>query len=134
MSRAYLRGQSDKVVRADILDAVQKTSTWYTNSAPIASEANLSNAVTTAGANEKSDPIEVRWNTVINIFGSVDQACVVSVEQSADNSKWYPTGHNYTASGADNFYIEFIGAARYYRLDYSAIGTTVTATLCSKSG
>jgi len=129
MSRSYIRGHSEKVLAADTLDAIQV----ITNSVPpINSQGNLSSGVTTSGIDEKSSSVDTQHCPHISIFGEVDQACVISVEQSADNTNWYNNGHSYTAVGAEDFFIEFTGGARYYRVSYDVSGTTVTACLSAK--
>ena len=105
------------------------------NSVPVAgAHANASNAVTTAGANENSTAIDCQYVSTVVAFGSVSQACSVKLFQSQDNSNFYDTGASYTASGAGDFNISLPDAgARYYRLQYSASGTTVTATIAGKN-
>lgn len=101
----------------------------------VGSHANTSNAQTTIGTDEKStNSIDCQYVSKIVAFGSVDQACTVTLQQSQDNSNFYSTGLTYVASTAEDFYISLSGAgARYYQLSYSASGTTVTATIAGKN-
>lgn len=102
---------------------------------PVAgTHANASNAQLTAGANEDSTAVDAQYVSKLVAFGVVDQACTISLFCSQDNSNYYDTGVDAVLSGAGDFYISLPDAgARYYKLRYSAAGTTVTASICGKS-
>ena len=95
-------------------------------------QANASDNQITIAPNEPSSSIDCRYVSKISVFGAVDQACTVSVEISQDNVKWYLEGSTHVASGADVFNMNFVCGARYVRLNYSASGTTCTATIAGK--
>lgn len=95
-------------------------------------EGNASDGQLTLVANEPSASVDCRYVSKISTFGSVDQACTISVEISQDNTKWYLEGSSHVATGVDMFNMNFVCGARYVRLNYSASGTTCTATIAGK--
>ena len=96
--------------------------------------ANASNAQTTAAPNEDSTAVDLQYVSKLSAFGNVSQACTVKLFQSQDGTNYYETGMSYTAVGSEDFYMSLPDAgARYYKLQYSASGTTVTATIAGKN-
>lgn len=99
----------------------------------VGSHANASSAQVTAAPDEDStNSIDCQYVSKLVAFGSVDGACTIKLLQSQDDSNYYETGISYTASGAEDFHMSLDGAARYHKLQYSASGTTVTATIAGK--
>jgi hypothetical protein len=96
-------------------------------------QANASNGITTVGIDENSTTVDCQYVRSIVAMGSVDQICTITVFASQDNAKFYDTGTSFTSSGAEDFHISLVNASsRYYRLQYSATSTLVTATICGK--
>lgn len=103
------------------------------SSVPVAGvEANASDAVTTSGSDENSTSVDCQYGSNVSVTGHVSQACVIKVFQSQNNSTWYDSGVSFTAAGDQDFYMFLQSGLRYVRLQYSASGTTVTATIASK--
>ena len=102
--------------------------------ASLGTHGNLSSAITTAGIDEKSTSVDCQYVSKLSIFGHVSQACDIAVEYSQNSSVWYTSAVSmWSAFGAEDFEMSIsVAPARYYRLSYSASGTTVTATLAGK--
>ena len=99
----------------------------------VGTHGNASNNITTAGSDENSNSVDCQFVRSIVAMGSVDQICTITVLASQNNTNFYKTGTTYTSAGSEDFHIYIPNAsARYYMLQYSASGTTVTATICGK--
>jgi hypothetical protein len=97
----------------------------------VGSQGNLSSAVTTAGTDEKSSVVNTIYTPNISVFGNIDNACVITLQASIDNTNFYNTTSSYTSVGAEDFFFSVVSSAQYHRLNYSAATITVTATLCA---
>ena len=97
----------------------------------VGSQGNLSNAITTAGTNEKSSAVNTIYTPNISVFGNSSGSCAITLQTSIDNVNFYNTTYSYTTSGAADFYINAVSSGQYHRLNYSAAGVTITATLCA---
>jgi hypothetical protein len=97
----------------------------------VGSQGNLSNAITTAGTNEKSSAVNTIYTPNISVFGNSSGSCAITLQTSIDNVNFYNTTYSYTTSGAEDFYINAVSSGQYHRLNYSAAGVTITATLCA---
>lgn len=132
--------QSSITVDATALDVRALTNTDVVTSEVsvvpvVGSHANASNFQVTSGPdNVSTNSIDCQYVSKIVAFGSVDQACVIKLMASQDDLNYYETGISYITSGAEDWYLSLSdGAARYYRLSYSASGTTVyAATIAGK--
>jgi hypothetical protein len=98
----------------------------------VGSQGNLSNAITTVGANEKSSVVNTIYCNNITIFGNCSDSCTITLQTSIDNINFYDTSYTDNVPGAGgDFYINANSAGQYHRLNYSASGRTITATLCA---
>lgn len=81
----------------------------------------------TPGVSGKSALFDTQNKPHVLLFGSVDAACTLTVENSNDGSTWFSGMNSYTALGATDFEISFTSAARYVRLNMDTAGVLVTA-------
>jgi hypothetical protein len=95
------------------------------------SQANMWNAAT-PGAGGKSTAFDCQYSSHVDIFGTVNGACELTVELSQDNTNFYSSIYAYTASGSEDFHIPLDIGCRYIRLDMDSGGVQVTATGASK--
>lgn len=96
----------------------------------IGSQGNLSNAVLTAIPDEKSSVVNTIYTPNISVFGDCSDNCTITLQTSIDNVNFYNTTYSYTSAGGD-FYFNAVSSGQYHRLNYSASGLTVTASLCA---
>jgi hypothetical protein len=101
----------------------------------VGSQGNASTVHLTVGSDEASTfSIDCQYVSKLSVFGSIDQACTVTLQQSQNDLTFYDTGLSYIGGGAENFYMSLDNAgARYYQLVYSTNGTTITATIAGKN-
>jgi uncharacterized protein YaiE (UPF0345 family) len=97
--------------------------------APLGVQANAwSNATTGAGAT--SGALDTFNCPFVSAFGAVDGATTITLQYSQDGTHYYD-GPSQTLTGAGDFRIDVLCAARYVRLKSSA-NVTATATLAAK--
>jgi hypothetical protein len=122
----------------NFLSQVSNSGTFATqiDSIPVTgTQGNASTSQVTGSSDEVcTNNIDCQYVSKISAFGSIDQACTVTLKQSQDDITYYSTGVSYVGSEAEDFHLSLDNAgARYYQLVYSVNGTTVTATICGKN-
>ncbi len=85
----------------------------------------------TCGANGVSTAIDSGGNKQIALFGHAGGATTLTCQVSQDNVTWYATSVTATLSGASDFNIDHISAARYHRL-LSSADVQMVATIAAK--
>jgi hypothetical protein len=84
------------------------------------------------GAVGKSGVFDSGKNTTITFIGTVDGACKLTVENSADGITFYEGQNSFSASGSAGFEITYVSGSRYHRLNMSVGVIIITAIAQSK--
>lgn len=98
----------------------------------VGSQGNAYNAVTTTGANEKSNSVDIQYCNNVTVIGNINLSTTVTAEFSQDDTNWYTTLNSIVLPSSGNFQFSFTCACRYVRLDCSSSACTITASICAK--